>query len=1097
MFDEKLVQKAIDDLTFKFPFTASEWAVNPIVENYHKHSDYSNGNVPDSVESMENYAKRTVELGGTCLFSGEHGSQGDQFLTYKLCEKYGLKYRHSTEAYWVKDRHEKDRHNCHIVLVAKNPEGRKEINYVLSMANIDGYYYQPRIDLSLLFQINPENVYVTSACVAGWKYEDSFEIWKKIADHFKDNFFIEVQYHLIDFQVELNKKLLEFAKENGYKIICGLDSHLVLPENEMKRKMYQSDKTLEYAHDEEIGSVFMDYPDCETLYNRFKQQGVLSDTEILTAMMNTLIFRVECEDIVFDRNFKIPNIYHDLDYEGRVHLLKQIVNDMYKKETLKTKEKIDGIQWEVNQFIESGTVDYPLFSRACVQKAVTDFGGVLTTTSRGSAASFITNKLMGLTTVDRFNAEIPIHPQRFLTKERIMAGTLPDVDLNCASQEPFIQSAKALLGEHGAYPLMNLNKLKAKKAWKMYARINNVSPQESDEISKALEKYEKAVLYAEEDEKELIQVEDYIPQQYIGLYYESVGYQGITDSFGTHACGVLCFDGDIRREIGLISAKSETKGTRKLVACIEGKYLDEFGYVKEDFLIVDTVALTHKLFQAIGENVPSFEELKELVKDDPKTWEIYAKGITCCVNQCEKEPTKEKVKKYKPKSIAELSAFVAAIRPGFKSLLNTFLNRENYTTGEKEIDNILEESAHFMLYQESIMAILSFLGMEMGDTYNIIKSISKKKLKGKMKDDLMVQLKKGWMEHFGNLNNFQKVWNVVEDAAAYAFNSPHSYSMAGDSLYSAWFKAHHTSKFYEVAINHYMDKDKKDKMVDLTKEAIQFFGYRLGDYEYGKDNRRTNVDDENKVIYPPLSNIKGMGHTVGEELYNFYEDWGELSSFWNVLKEMKACGVKINGTQLEKLIKLNYYKKFGSVTDLLKIKEQFDKYVQIKGRVGFKKIQQLGLDLDLARTFGRSAKSTIMEFDKDGFFEYMLEHMEKSTDATSDRVKWQLEVLGYSDIRDVNYPKQEFFVVNIEPRNKYGLITLYSPNKGSQFTVKYWDSALKRDPLTIGDHVKIPNLKKKPVRAWNGKFNEETGKRIYEVVDGKYEYWLEKYARLG
>lgn len=144
------------------------------------------------------------------------------------------------------------------------------------------------------------------------------------------------------------------------------------------------------------------------------------------------------------------------------------------------------------------------------------------------------------------------------------------------------------------------------------------------------------------------------------------------------------FDGDIRREVGLISAVSESTGKRTVCAAIEGGYLDEFGYVKEDFLIVDSVYLTYKFFHSIGMEVPTFDELRHMIDNDKKTWDIYANGITCCVNQCEKEATTNRVKKYKPQNLAELSSFIAAIRPGFASLLSTFLNREPYTTGEKD-----------------------------------------------------------------------------------------------------------------------------------------------------------------------------------------------------------------------------------------------------------------------------------------------------------------------------------------------------------------------------------------------------------------------------
>lgn len=479
----------------------------------------------------------------------------------------------------------------------------------------------------------------------------------------------------------------------------------------------------------------------------------------------------------------------------------------------KSQKKADGVRYEAKEVMDSGVVDYFLTSKAIVDDAVNNEGGILTTTSRGSAASFITNKLLGLTTVDRFNADIPIYPERFLTKERVVAGMMPDIDLNVATQEPFVKATKKLLGEHGCYPLMAIEKLKEKAAWQLYAGANDVSPDDANQISKYLDEYNKALKYADDEEKDLILVEDYIPDDYLELYKQSNEYQGITINLKCHACGHIIFNGDVRREIGLISAVSETTGQRTLCAAIEGGYLDEFGYVKEDFLIVDSVYLTYKFFGSIGMKVPTFDELRKMIDGDKLTWKIYEKGITCCVNQCEKEATTNRVKKYKPQNLRELSSFIAAIRPGFASLLSTFLNRDQYTTGESKIDDLLSDTAHFMIYQESIMKVLSFLKLEMGETYGVIKSISKKKLKGEKKQRLLDELTTSWKEEFHNTNSFNNVWNVIEDSARYAFNSPHAYSMGGDSAYQAWFKAHHTKEFYEVSINHYQEKIRRTKLM--------------------------------------------------------------------------------------------------------------------------------------------------------------------------------------------------------------------------------------------------------------------------------------------
>ena len=174
-----IIENIIPNLSFNFPYDPTEYAQNLYMENYHNHKDFSNSSTPDSPESIKNYAKKTVEYKGSCLFSGDHGNQGNQFEVYKTAQEFNLKYRHSAEVYWVKDRLEKDRNNCHMMIIAKNPEGREDLNYILSIANEDGYYYKPRIDLELLFSVPKENIIVSSACVAGWKYEDAEEIWSK------------------------------------------------------------------------------------------------------------------------------------------------------------------------------------------------------------------------------------------------------------------------------------------------------------------------------------------------------------------------------------------------------------------------------------------------------------------------------------------------------------------------------------------------------------------------------------------------------------------------------------------------------------------------------------------------------------------------------------------------------------------------------------------------------------------------------------------------------------------------------------------------------------------------------------------------------
>lgn len=1085
---KNLIEKIIPTLTFKFPYSVDDYAENLYLENYHCHKDFSNVSTADCAESIENYANRIHQFGTKCLFSGDHGSQGNQFYVYKVAENEKLKYIHSCEAYWVKDRKEKDRANCHMVIAAKNAEGREDINYALSIANEDGYYYKPRIDLDLLFNIPKDNVIVTSACISGWNYEDAEDIWLKIHDYFGDNFFLEIQYHNTEKQKRLNERILSLAKKHNIQIICGLDSHYVKDENSVKRDQILKYKDISYP--DEYG-WYMDYPDTKTVICRLKEQGVLSDEEIMRSIMNTNVFVSECDEIVLDRTFKIPSVYKGKTYEEKCRVYKNLLNVAYVKEKEKSKEKANGIRYEAKEVIESNVVDYFLTSQRIVHDAVNNEGGILTRTSRGSAASFITNKLLGLTTVDRFNADIPIYPERFLTKERVLAGQMPDIDLNVSAQEPFVRATKKLLGEHGCYPLMAIEKLKEKAAWQLYAGVNDVSPEDANKISKYLDEYNKALKYAEDDEKDDIHVENFIPNEYVGLFKRSNEYQGITINLKVHDCGHFIFDGDIRREVGLISAVSETTGKRTLCAAIEGGMLDEFGYVKEDFLIVDSVSLTYKFFNAIGREVPTFDELRHMIDGDKLTWDIYEKGITCCINQCEKEATTNRVKKYKPKTLAELSSFIAAIRPGFASLLSTFLNREYYTTGESKIDELLQDTAHFMIYQESIMKVLSFLKLEMGETYGVIKSISKKKLKGEKKKNLLNDLTDSWIEEFHNKNNFNNVWNVIEDSARYAFNAPHAYSMGGDSAYQAWFKAHYTATFYEVAINHYQEKGNKDKIDALIKEAIKFFGYKFGDYEFGVDNRRVVIDEENKIIYPNLSKIKGFGEGVAEALYNIgkqdYENFIEVIS--------AALKNSISKTILKNLIKIKYFKKYGDVNTLL---ATFKYYNLLKGGetkvISKEKAMENNLTFDLLNKYGNETEKQFNKIDSKGLLNELTNTIEYKPLTVKEELDNQKDILDIITYVNPKVSKRLYYVDILDEKKTVTNISLYEIYSGKTRKVKMWTSQFSRNPFSEKDLLNIHVIEKKHKKEPTGEINPKTGKKIYADVPDKFEYWLKAYT---
>ena len=277
-------------------------------ENYHTHKDGSNVYVPDTPMMFSDYLKRTEELGHNSISSIEHGWVGNYFSDYLQLEKHNkkrekegkppLKWIYGGEFYWVKDRKTKDDANCHIIILARNENGRKNINRIMSECNKTGYYKRPRLDLELIYSLPKDDVFITTACVAGWKYEDSEQIFIDMNNYF-NHFYLEVQAHNTLKQKELNKKILKLSKSEGIKIIAGVDSHIIDNSQIEERDDFLRSNGVVYEDEE---GWDLDFPDYETLFSRFQKQGILSDEEIEIALENTKDV-LKFEDIILDKEF--------------------------------------------------------------------------------------------------------------------------------------------------------------------------------------------------------------------------------------------------------------------------------------------------------------------------------------------------------------------------------------------------------------------------------------------------------------------------------------------------------------------------------------------------------------------------------------------------------------------------------------------------------------------------------------------------------------------------------------------------------------------------------------------------------------------------
>lgn len=307
----------------------------------------------------------------------EHGFQGRYFDTYDVAKKEGLKFIFGTEAYWVKDRFEKDNTNGHMCLFAKSEKGRRDINRILSEANETGYYYKPRIDLDLISTLDPNEVFVTSACIAFWQYEDVEKIVLDLNSYFGKNFMLEVQAHHTETQKKLHNRILDISSKHNIELIAGCDSHFIYPEQAKDRDAVLEAKGIVYENED---GWFMDYPDGETLKRRFIDQGVLNEEQIDKAINNTLVF-MDFDDYdsdlikVFSNDIKLPTLYPELSQEQRDHKYKQLLNEKWREaKSSIPKERhakyIDEIRKEGSVVVNTGMSDYFLIDHEIVKEAV-------------------------------------------------------------------------------------------------------------------------------------------------------------------------------------------------------------------------------------------------------------------------------------------------------------------------------------------------------------------------------------------------------------------------------------------------------------------------------------------------------------------------------------------------------------------------------------------------------------------------------------------------------------------------------------------------------------------------------------------------------
>ena len=1027
--------------------------------NYHKHTCYSNLRTLDCVSKPIDYIKRAKELGHTAYFTTEHGWQGNLWEAYTLCEQNDIKCISGAEVYYVDDRHEQDKSNYHLIVICKNKDGMKQLNKILSLANTDGYYYKPRVDLELMLTLNPKDVVVTSACVGGRLFKgDDYEekFLKPMLKHFGKSFYLEIQCHTDDFQTQYNAKIKELAERYGIEMIHANDSHYVY-ENESKyRDLFLKAKGIVYEGE---SNFILDYPSEDTIKQRYKRQGIFTEEEVERALKNTLVFD-ECEDLNLTKDIKLPKVHKDKDSNT---LLKQIINEKWKEERVhipreRHKEYLEAIKYEVDIVEKTNMADYFILDYEVVKLAKEKYNGVLTRTGRGSAPSFYINKLLGLTDIDRLDSPITLYPTRFMSTARILqTRSLPDIDLNWADTKPPLQATKDILGEDNVYFMVAYKGLQDSSAFRLWCKAIGMEINEYNDVAKELEDY----------------VND---KKWSKIIEDSKVFRGVIESVSPSPCSYLLLDKPISEEVGLIKVGDVT------CCCLDGYNCDVYKFLKNDYLVVSVWGLISDTCKLAKIPIPTIRELNGLL--DKETFKMYELGLTCTLNQADSDFATGLIKKYKPNTVGNMSAFVASIRPGFASLLNNFIERKPYSTGVKELDEILTDSYHYLLYQESIMKFLVWLGIEESGTYDIIKKIAKKKFKAEELEELKGKLLKGWIKNVGREEGFKETWQVIEDASRYSFNASHSLSVGLDSLYGAYLKSHYPLEYYTVAFNYY--KDDIERTGKLTEELKHFgikiespkFGYAKGEYFFNK---------ETNCIYKGVGCIKNLNSKVGDDLYELGNGRTKLyKDFAEVLEDLKTK-TSINSRQLDILIKIGYFEEYGKTQKLLKIVELFE---GIYSKKQFNKTKlPFGIGEDIFSQYSATETKTLFkDVNKMGLIRYISDMIPNKEIPLQTRLNTEVEMMGYVQYKNPILDKRYVLITEVNARYT-PVVTTYSLGSGvsvkCKIPKKIWED------LEVGNIIYIKGMEQR--MGYKKVGEDDKGKPIFEKDPNKMEWYINDY----
>ena len=1053
---------------------------------YHCHSSLSNGvtNI-DSVTKYTEYVDYAASLGMKAMAFSEHGSIFEWVHKKQHIEKSGMKYIHSIEAYLTEDTNADDKHrdNYHCVLIAKNYNGVKELNKMVSKSfnrHDHHYYYMPRITFEELFATS-DNIIVTSACIGGVLGKGN-DIAKKRFMSFlianKDRCYLEVQHHNCEEQASYNKIMYAISKKTGIPLIAGTDTHCLNDEHVEGRKILQKSKNVFFSDEESWDLTFKTY---DELVEAYKLQGALPENVYLQAIDNTNIMADSIEEFELDYSHKYPKLYDDSEGVLKKKIVEGIKNrgvnkydnlDEYKKK----------IQYELETYKHNNAIDFLLLEED--YKTALKNQGISYGYSRGSVSGSVIAYLLGITEVDSIKYNLNF--ERFMNKERV---SLADVDTDWSKRDRH-KVREYLFNKEGLYccDIITFNTIALKGAIKDVGRALGMTVDETQAISNAV--------YLDENKHD--QIDDFYIEKYPELFKYVDIVKGTIVSIGNHPAGLVVSPYPVDEWFGLCS----TSTNENMISQINMKEIDGLNFVKLDVLGLDCVGLINETCDLAGipritpDNI-SFDDVKvweEIKEDNTMIFQFESSFGGDYLSDVLSDKTIAKIREKNPEfSYIDLMSMAnAALRPAGASYREEFANGIYRDNGHEALNEFLAPTLGYLVYQEQIIEFLhSFCGYTMGEADIVRRGFAKKtgteKFIPKIKAGFIKTMKEEYdVEEDESNELIENFIKVIEDASLYAFSYNHAlpYSMLGYVV--GYLRCYHKLETVTTALNIY--REDSDKCLEILQYAKKN-GITLKPIRFGKSGAEYTMDKDNNAIYKGIASVKFCNHQIADELMNLSKN--KYDTFIDLLKDIDE-NTSMNSRQLEILTSLNFFADFGKNKKLLETIKVYDKFAKAK-IISKNKMEQLGVSEYLMTKYsGKETKSQYRDLDNDGLIKELCDRLKDESLDIIEQMTRESEWLGYVDYVNEDMADCYYAVVTFE--QKYDackpLVTLRRIKDGEEIKTRVKQAKVfKQSPFGFMSILKIDMLtyefrKKKIDNEWVSTDETECVLKEYEVIKG-------------